>query len=61
MKANTLSAILSGAFTIICVVLTTAIPDKALKWTVLLLFTIPYVVISVYWINKQKKKEKYEG
>jgi len=58
MKASTLSAILSGVFTIICVVLTTAIPDKALKCKVLLLFTIPYVVISVYWINKQKKKEK---
>lgn len=58
MKASTLSAILSGVFTIICVVLTTAIPDKALKWTVLLLFTIPYVVISVYWINERKKKEK---
>ena len=58
MKASTLSAILSGVFTIICVVLTAAIPDKALKWKVLLLFAIPYVVISVYWINERKKKEK---
>ena len=53
---SALSAILSCVFTIICVLLSAAIPDKALKWKIILLFTIPYCIIAVYWINDRKKK-----
>lgn len=56
ISPSTLSAILSSIFAIICVILSAAITDRALKWKVILLFAIPYLIIGIYWINDRKKK-----